>query len=111
MTELADAGMIIVVIAGTTDSVVTGINSFLATGEDVTCLGRMTNAEDADAEETMSGEQKTGTEAAEEEEAMKTTIETADAKKDTETASAIYSGKRIELRFKRGSFFGEKKTL
>ncbi|MGG4166182.1 hypothetical protein ABEW00_01685 [Rossellomorea vietnamensis] len=97
MTELEDAGMIVmivVMIVGTIAFVATGINSCLGTEEDAICLGRMMIADDADAEETMSEEQKTGTEAAEAEGAMKTTIETADAKEDTETACAIYSGKK-----------------
>ncbi|PRX75882.1 hypothetical protein B0G93_11115 [Bacillus sp. V-88] len=45
--------MIVVIIAVTTDSVATGINSFLGTEEDATCLGQMMIVEDADAIETM----------------------------------------------------------
>lgn len=103
--------MIVVMIVGTIASVATGINSCLGTEEDAICLGRMMIADDADAEETMSEEQKTGTEAAEAEEAMKTTIETADAKEDTETACAIYSGKKgLNSVFKRGSFLYKTKN-
>lgn len=49
----ADAGMMIdVMIAVTTVSVATGINSCLGTEEDATCLGRMMIVEDVDAIET-----------------------------------------------------------
>ncbi|WP_201715916.1 hypothetical protein [Rossellomorea arthrocnemi] len=60
MTTVAGVEM----IAGTTDFVVIGINSFLVTEEDVIFLERMMIAEDAVAAETTSEEQKTVTEAA-----------------------------------------------
>lgn len=100
--------MIIVMIAGTIASVATGINSCLVTEEDATCLGRMRIAEDAGAKETMSEEQKTGTEAAEAEEAKKKTVGNADAKIGTETASVIYSGNKNRTPFLTGFFLGKK---
>lgn len=86
--------MIVATIVVTVVSVATGINSFLGTEEDVTCLGRMRIVDDADAIETTYEEQKTVTEDAEAEEAMMTIVEDADAR-DTSAAvvAADFSGK------------------
>jgi hypothetical protein len=64
---------VVVMITETTDFVVTGINSFLVTEEDVTYLECMMITEDAITEETTAGD--------------------VDATENIETASVIYSGK------------------
>ncbi|WP_156030216.1 hypothetical protein [Rossellomorea vietnamensis] len=86
--------MIVVMIAVTTVSVATGINSCLGTEEDATCLGRMMIVEDVDAIETTLEEQKTVTEDAEAEEAMMTIVEDADARDASAVVvAADFSGK------------------
>ncbi|MBW3114766.1 MULTISPECIES: hypothetical protein [Bacillaceae] len=84
--------MIVVMIAVTTASVATGINSYLGTEEDATYLGQMMIAEEVDAVETTSEVLKTGTEDAEAEEAMKIIADDADAK-DIDAADVDFSGK------------------